>query len=196
MRRFQITVIAVLLLTLFLSGCQENDGTTNTTTSPGDVKPVSTQSTDTPGDADPQTPPPDQPTELDIVIELPDGWKPVEGSVLEHQYMKNTASFMIKTENFSGDTLNDVVSEALDLFGRQFDNFAVQGDVEDVMVSGLEAKKLTFTCEVSKMKMKYTYVYLFAGGETYALTFGDLSDSFDALTADLESILNGIQFKK
>ncbi|NYB73436.1 hypothetical protein HZF24_04715 [Sedimentibacter hydroxybenzoicus DSM 7310] len=148
------------------------------------------------GDAEPQPSSPDQATELDIVVALPDGWKPVEGSVLEHQYMKNTAGFMIKTENFSGDTLDDVVSEALDIFGRQFDNFAVQGDVEDITISGLEAKKLTFTCEVSKMEMKYTSVYLFAEDETYALTFGDLADSFDSLAADYEAILNGIQFKQ
>lgn len=196
MKRFQIATIAVLLFALFLTGCQGTGGnTTNTAPPTGGDKPVS-QSTDTPDHADPQASSPDQPTEIDITVALPDGWKPVEGSVLEHQYMKNTASFMIKTENFSGDTLDDVVSEALDLFGRQFDNFAVQGDAEDITISGLDAKKLTFTCEVSKMEMKYTYVYLFTGGETYALTFSDQPDSFDALAADLESILNGIQFKQ
>jgi len=35
-------------------------------------------------------------TKTGITVVLPNGWTKVEGSVLEHQYMKNGASFMIK----------------------------------------------------------------------------------------------------
>ena len=35
-------------------------------------------------------------TEVQITVTVPDGWEVVEGSVLPVQYMKNTASFMIK----------------------------------------------------------------------------------------------------
>ena len=48
-----------------------------------------------------------------ISVSLPDGWTKVQGSVLEHQYLKNGASFMIKEETSLNDKmLNDAVNTA------------------------------------------------------------------------------------
>lgn len=128
-----------------------------------------------------------------VIVELPDGWEQVKGSVLEHQYMKNTASFMVKTENFTNNTLDDVVNEAIEIYTKIFADFKTQIP-EKISIDGKEARKLTFTCTVSNMDMKYFYVYLFAGGKTYVLTFGDLLNSFDSLSEDYEVILDSIQF--
>jgi len=136
-----------------------------------------------------------QERKINIEISPPQGWKLNEDSVLPVHYMKNTASFLVKEENFTSSTLDGVVDEALKIYGKTFDNLAVQGDVETITVDGKEAKKLTFTCTVSKMNMKYLYVYLFAEGKTYVITFGDFADSFDSLSADYTTILNDIKFK-
>lgn len=130
-----------------------------------------------------------------IEITPPDGWKPVEGSVLPVQYMKGTASFMVKAEPFSSATLDDVVNEALGMYKKSFQNLSVQGEVEPLTVDEKDARKLTFTCTVSKMNMKYLYVYLFAADKTYVITFGDQESTFDTLAADCETILSNIKFK-
>lgn len=132
-----------------------------------------------------------------VVIEItpPEGWTPVKGSVLPVQYMKGTASFMVKTEPFSSATLDNVVNEALGIYQKSFENLSVKGKVEPVTVDEKDARKLTFTCTVSKMKMKYQYVYLFAADKTYVITFGDQESTFDALAADYENILSSIRFK-
>jgi hypothetical protein len=119
----------------------------------------------------------------------------VTGSVLAVQYMKNTASFMVKEENFSGSTPDAVVDEALEIYKKSFMNLTVQGSDESVTIDGKEGKKLTFTCEVSKIKMKFLYVYVPVEGKTQVITFGDQADSFDSLSADYETILKNIKFK-
>jgi len=130
-----------------------------------------------------------------IEITPPDGWKTVEGSVLPVQYMKGTASFMVKAEPFSSATLDDVVNDALEIYQKSFDNLKVQGEVEPLTVDEKDARKLTFTCTVSKMNMKYLYIYLFAADKTYVITFGDQESTFDTLASDYETILSNIKFK-
>lgn len=129
-----------------------------------------------------------------IEITPPEGWTKNEGSVLPVHYMKGTASFMVKTEPFTSATLDEVVTEALDMYQKSFDNLSVVGEAEPSTVDEKDARTLTFTCTVSKMNMKYLYVYLFAADQCYVITFGDLESSFDALAADYEAILNGIRF--
>lgn len=130
-----------------------------------------------------------------IEITPPDGWTPVEGSVLPVQYMKGTASFMVKAESFDSATLDDVVNKALGIYQKSFDNLKVQGEVEPFTVDEKDARKLTFTCTVSKMNMKYLYVYLFAADKAYVITFGNQESTFDTLAADYETILSNIKFK-
>lgn len=133
--------------------------------------------------------------EIKISVSPPEGWEPVKGSVLQVQYMKNTASFMVKDENFTGKTLDEVVAEAKGYFEKSFKNVAYVGDAQTITVDDLDARKIIFTCTVSNMQMKYEYVYLFVGKDVYAITFGDLASSFDTLTADYEQILNNISFE-
>jgi len=101
--------------------------------------------------------------EAKINIIPPSGWKPVEGSVLQVQYMKNTASFMVKSEPFSQKNIDEVVIEAKRIFSDTFDEAKFEGEPETVTVDGKDARKLIFTCKVSGMQMKYEYVYLFVG---------------------------------
>jgi len=126
---------------------------------------------------------------LNVIV--PDGWNKVEGSVLEHHYMKNTASFMVKKENFYKDNLDDVITEAKSIFQKTFDDYKDVG-TENIKVAGKNAKKLIFTCNVSSISMKYMYVYLFIGGDTYAITFGDRQSTFDSLSSDYHTILNAM----
>jgi len=131
---------------------------------------------------------------INIVISPPEGWEAVEGSVLPVHYSKNTASFMVKQEGFRGATIDEVVQEAKSAFDSAFDNVTYINE-ENIKVDGKEAKKIVFTCEVSKMQMKFEFVYLFVGSNVYAITFGDLADTFDSLTSDYEKILEAISFQ-
>lgn len=131
----------------------------------------------------------------EISVIVPDSWEPVEGSVLSVQYMKNTASFMAKKENFSSNDLDTVVKEAKTIFEKTFKNVEYIGGVETIQVDGLDARKFVFTSEISGLKMKYLYVYTLAGSQIYAITFGDLTTTFDNLSSDYNTILGNIKFK-
>lgn len=131
-----------------------------------------------------------------IEITPPSGWDPVEGSVLPVQYMKGTASFMVKEESmFAAKTPDDVVTEAKGYFEKSFKNVSYEGETKTLTVDGKDARQMVFSCTVGNLKMKYEYAYLFVGGKVYAITFGDSADSFDSLSADYEQILKDIRFQ-
>ncbi len=132
--------------------------------------------------------------EVDLKVTVPEGWNPVEGSVLPVQYMKNTSSFMIKTENYGTKNLNEIVTKSLEIFSSAFTDVKQIGNAQDLKIDGYDAKAMTFTAKVSGLEMKYMYVYTVVEGELYAITFGDLSTSFDKLTTDYETILKNITF--
>lgn len=129
-----------------------------------------------------------------VEIAPPEGWMPVEGSVLDVQYLKGTASFMVKPEPFAGVTLDEVVKEATAIYQKSLGSYAAEGEAKPLTVDGKDARKLTFTCTVSNIQMKFTYVYLFAGDQTYVITFGNQESTFDTLSTDIETILNDIRF--
>lgn len=132
--------------------------------------------------------------EAKIVISPPEGWNQNVGSVLPVHYMKNTASFMVKKEPFNSENIDDVVKEAKGIFESTFDGVKYAGEVENITVDGIDARKMIFTCKVSSLQMKYEYVYLFVEGSVYAITFGDIENTFDSLCSDYEKILNDISF--
>ncbi|NMC57228.1 MAG: hypothetical protein GYA50_08420 [Eubacteriaceae bacterium] len=175
----KVLLIFLMLSVLVFASCT-NSNTANTSPSSNN----SSQQTNTTNSASEK-----------INVTVPDGWKAVEGSVLEHQYMKNTASFMIKKEAFSETTLDGVVAAAEGIFKQSFTNYKAVGTPQSIKVGGKDAKKIIFTCEVGKLKMKYMYVYLFVGNDTYAITFGDQQSTFDSLSADYQTILNAITIK-
>lgn len=182
----RILVFAILIAILFvLTGCNDES---NSPSEANPTEPAVTSEDSAAGSEEPAG-------EVNISIVPPEGWEPVEGSVLQVQYLKGTASFMVKDENFSGDTLDAVVVEAKEIFTGSFDNVEYLGEPEYITVDGKDGVKLLFTCEIGSMKMKYEYVYLFAGNDVYAITFGDLADNFDKLSADYEAILVAIKFE-
>lgn len=180
MKRY-LTLLLILIMAVSLFACGQEKSET----------PLETA--DTPGTAVSETDASEGVVEIEITP--PDGWIPVEGSVLPVQYMKGTASFMVKEEPFSGTTLDDVVNEALGKYQESFDNVIVQGEAEPFTVDDKDARKLTFTCTISNLNMKFLYVYLFAADKTYVITFGDQESTFDTLAADYETILSDIRFK-
>ncbi len=101
---------------------------------------------------------------------------------------------MVKEEKFGSETLDDVVNEAAAIYESAFDNFKITGEAEPYTIDEKDARKLTFTCTISGMNMKFLYVYLFAADKTFVITFGDLDTSFDALLADYDTILDNITF--
>lgn len=136
--------------------------------------------------------------EIKITVVLPDGWKPVENSVLEHQYMKGTASFMIKNESvLDGKKLDDAVNEAKTQIGNYFDDISF-ADNKTLKVDGNEAILLPYTYSVAAagmtITMKMEGIYTMVGNKCYLITFGDMKDNFDNLSADFQSILSGIKF--
>jgi hypothetical protein len=139
------------------------------------------------------------PKEVAISVTLPDGWTKVEGSVLEHQYGKGTASFMIKNEYvLNGKGLDEAAVEAKGEIGKYFDN-AEFSDIETIRVGGQDARSFTLTYAVKaagmNMSMKMQGVYVMLNSKCYLISFGDMESSFDALAADFEQLLNGIQFE-
>lgn len=172
-----------LILLVAFSACgtqkssSENKKNTNEVQNPGNTSDKKTQG------------------EVKVVITPPAGWNPVQGSVLPVQYLKNTASFMAKKENFTGKNIGDVVKEAKEIYSRSFKDVKYVGEVENITIDGKEAGKIIFTCNISNMQMKYEYVYLFVDEKVYVITFGDLEKTFDSLSADYEKILNDIKFE-
>lgn len=195
MKRY-LTLFFILIMTVSLCACgqikseplPETSGTPDTSASKTETEALSSQTDTDTASQDKQ--------EGVVAIEItpPDGWTPVEGSILPVHYLKGTANFMVKAEPFNSVTLDDVVNEALGIYQKSFDNFKVQGEVEPFTVNEKDARKLTVTCTVSNINMKYLYVYLFASDKTYVITFGDQESTFDTLAADYETILSNIKF--
>lgn len=186
------SVFLIFLSLLCLAGCAP------AATDAGQSAPTATiqaGASSAPAESTADTAPAEKQAET-VTVEIvpPEGWTPVEGSVLDVQYLKGTASFMVKPEPFAGATLDEVVKEAAAIYQKSFGSYAAEGEAKPLTVDGKDARKLTFTCTVSNIQMKFTYVYLFAGDQTYVITFGDQEGAFDALSADIGTILNDIRF--
>lgn len=140
--------------------------------------------------------PPASPAPGAVRIEVtpPAGWEPVAGSVIPVQYLKGTASFMIKTENFEQETIDEAVSAAADIFRKSFEDYQQNGEIEPLTVDGKDARMLQFTCTVSGIAMKFRYIYLHAADQVYAITFADTAADFDSLESDYAEIADGIRF--
>lgn len=132
---------------------------------------------------------------VNIKVTMPDGWTAVAGSVLSVHYMKDTCSTMVKEEKFGSKNLDDIVLEAKGIFSKTFENTKYIGEVEKITVDGFDGRKFLMTCDVSKLNMKYEYVYLSVNDHIYVITFGDFVKTFDIHTEDYRQILKNISFK-
>lgn len=135
-----------------------------------------------------------------ITVSLPEGWIKVETSVLEHQYMKNRASFMIKEETMlNGKSLNDAVATAKQKIGNYFDNYKLLKE-EAIIVDGITGRSITYNYSVrmagTKMNMTMQTVYLMVNGKCQTLSFGAIPMEFDSLSKDIQKILESIKFLK
>lgn len=200
MKRY-ITLIFVLIVVVMLCACGQIGSEPSSKNSASDVSVTAENVTkpepqqETPADEPDTAAQGKQEGTVSIEITPPDGWTKNEGSVLPVHYMKGTAGFMVKEERFAGATLDEVVNEALGIYRNSFDNLEVQGEIEPLTIDEKDARKLTFTCTVGKISMKYIYVYLFAADRTFVITFGDSESAFDSLSDDYETILSNIKFK-
>ncbi|MFA6940135.1 MAG: hypothetical protein WCQ54_04025 [Clostridiaceae bacterium] len=131
---------------------------------------------------------------VNIKVSMPDGWTAVAGSVLPVHYMKDTSSTMVKEEKFSSKALDDIVLEVKGIFNKTFENTKYIGEVEKITVDGFDGRKFLMTCNVSKLNMKYEYVYLSVNDHIYVITFGDFAKTFDSHTQDYQQILENISF--
>lgn len=179
-----LSILLCFLIIAMVAGCSKNNTSSTASSDTSSTQSNSSNSTK-----------PSEDSKLKVSVTLPDGWKAVEGSSIEYHYMKNTASFMVKEETlYRGDTLDKVADEAIEIFKKSFNNLELVGNREQIKVGGFDAVKLSFTCEVSKINMKYTYVYLFLNNKVCAITFGDKVDTFDSLSQDYTYILDHISF--
>jgi hypothetical protein len=133
-----------------------------------------------------------------ITVSLPNGWTKVEGSVLEHQYMKGTASFMIKNEYvLDGKNLDDAIVEVKKTFEKSFKGISFS-ETENLQVDGHNAKGLNFIYSVSfgnsSMNMKMYCIYTSVNAKCYVISFADLEDMYDALSSNIQEIIKGIKF--
>lgn len=131
---------------------------------------------------------------MKISVELPEGWTKNEDSILEHQYMKNTASFMIKSEAYESDTVDGIADEGTEWLKNAFTGYTEVGERENIQVGGKDAIKVTFTCTVGSFEIEYTYVFLFLNNEAYTILFSDLASTFNDLADDYSYILEHISF--
>jgi len=139
-----------------------------------------------------------QQNKMKITVSLPSGWEKVQGSVLEHQYLKNGASFMIKEEfALNGMALDNAVKEAKQQIGKYFKKVEFADD-ERVKVNGHNAQSVTFTYSVNmrqtEMKMKMNSIYLIVNSKCYNISFGSILDNFKEISSDIPQILQGIKF--
>jgi len=139
-----------------------------------------------------------QQKKLKITVSLPSGWEKVQGSVLEHQYLKNGASFMIKEEfAVNGMTLDEAVNKTKQQIGKFFNKVEFAHD-EEIKVNGHDAQSITFTYAMNmgknELKMKMNSIYLIIKNKCYNISFGSITDSFNELSSDIPQILQGIKF--
>ena len=145
----------------------------------------------------------DEPTEntdgsITITVDLPDGWVKVQGSVLEHQYKKGTASLFVKNESsLDGKDLVTAVNDTKIVLQGTYPS-AVISDAQSMKIDGNDALSITYTYSVEvigiTMNMKMQSVYTMVSNKCYEVSIGDSQDNFDNLATDILAILNGIRF--
>jgi hypothetical protein len=133
-----------------------------------------------------------------ITVSLPEGWTKVEGSVLEHQYLKDGASFMIKEETLlNGKSLNDAVTIAKQQISQYFKDYKLLKE-DGIKVDGKDAKSIVYSYSVQAgkmhLQMQMQTIYVMVNGKCQTVSFGSVSKQFDSLASDIELIIKSIKF--
>lgn len=129
-----------------------------------------------------------------ITVVLPDGWTRVEGSSLEHQYIKGTVSFMVNNEALLNRKSLDEAIDIVKIKLKKHFETAKFSETEKLEIDHHNAQSITFTYAVSSMEMKMQSNYVMVNNKCYNISFGGLTKEFEALSADFEQILEGIKF--
>lgn len=129
-----------------------------------------------------------------ITIDPPEGWEPVDMYNVSLHYAKGTANFVIKSKKCDYNTLENISAKTKEIFSSTFENVQYIGSDEKIKVAGYDAIKFIFTCDIDSLNMKIQYVCFMKDDNGYAITLGNLSETFDSLSADYEQILNSIKF--
>ena len=179
MKKYLLLFLAIAL-TIVSAGCGSNTTGETTTASPAQGE---TQNTTAAQNNEP----------AGITVSPPEGWVKNEKSVVIAQYMKNTASFILKEEIFAKKDLDSVTKQAKDSLASVFEDIEFAGEPESIKVDGRDAVRFMFS--VPSIKFKYEYVYIIAGNTVYNAVFGDLAATFDNYTSDYQAILDSIKIK-
>ncbi len=134
---------------------------------------------------------------VSIKVNVPEGWTPVTGSVLQHQYMKGTASFMIKNESLLN---NKTVPEAVTIAKEQIEKYFKQTafeKTEPCSIDGYKGEKLTFSYGISVggmlLKMKMSNIYIMVENQCHVISVGDMENKYPELASELPIILASIK---
>lgn len=134
-----------------------------------------------------------------ISVLLPNGWVKVDGSILEHQYLKNGASFMIKEESaLNGKNLIDAVPIAKKKIADYFNDYALIKE-ERILVDNKSGVSIVFSYSVkiggSTVKMQMQTIYIIINNKCQTISFGAMAKEFNVLSDDINMILKNIRFK-
>lgn len=192
MKRF-VLISFILFSIILFAACGSQDSAVDSTP-PEDAAGSETSENVTetkPVSSEPGTPDGD----LKVTVTAPDGWEFRETAGIPINYSKDGASFMIKEEPYSGNTLDEVVEQAKGIFEGSFDNVQYIGGVQDLTVAGMDAKKFVFTCEVFDIGMKYQNVFFFVDRDVYVITCGSTEEAYDSCAADFERLIESVRLE-
>lgn len=189
MKKILAGILSLLLILSLFAGCGKDKSATEESGS-------SAVASDTAQDqevADQETAESAAPTASDISVTVPDGWESIDGAALA-QYMKGTASFMVTCDTVPADVNGPdaFVEFAQTQFKSSFPDSEFS-DPKTVTINGMDGRQMEFTASASGIEMKYRIIYILKGSNAFTLTCGDMSDDFDAVAADYESIVNSFK---
>ena len=123
-----------------------------------------------------------------LVVTAPDGWTANKNN--PNVMMKGPSSYIISTDSMPGNanTPDTYVDFAKSQFQKNFKNVAF-GPVSSLSVSGNEARRLEWSCQVSGIDFSYIYLYVFNTGHAYTLTCASMKSDLPKMKPDFESII-------
>jgi predicted Zn-dependent protease len=134
-------------------------------------------------------------TDPQISVKVPDRWEQIDGAALA-QYMKGSASFIVTC-----DTVPDGISgseDFVDFAKSQFKDAFPDAEFSEgkkITVNGMDGQELNFTASASGMEMKYRIVYILQGSQAYTLTCGDVSEDFDNVAGEFQSMIDSFKIQ-
>jgi len=195
LKTLKVTALFIIFAYMLLaSGCGSPAKSDNNS------KPAKTESstaeTSKTGQKDSQTPTAAPAGNPKITVTAPAGWNKVEGSTAIIQYLKEGSSFIVTADNMPSDsqTPDTFADYVKGRFNKTFNGVKFES-TENIKIAGIEGRKISFTCQVSGIIMKYNAYYAFKDKKAYTFTCGTLADKFDGLKGDYEAFMSSVKFE-